>query len=218
MLDDIEREAGAWSRLVESMLDLSRVESRRAPPAANADAGGRAACGGGDEQPRCARGEGVEVDVPEELPPVTVDETMIRQVLVNLLENATATRRTRSVLIDAASAGPLRCGSSITGPASRTPSGGACSSRTPAPARHALRRRAGLGLAISRGFVRPTAGRSGSITTPGGGATFVDRPPRRHPHDPRQRRSWSSTTSRRCCARSASRWSRRATRCSGDER
>jgi two-component system sensor histidine kinase KdpD len=174
MLDDVEREAGRLSRLVESMLDLSRIESGSLRPrrtrmpvdelvwAAIEATGARVPAD-------------LEVDVPESLPPVAVDETMIRQVLVNLLENAAAyaeagpvavradTRLDRLSLrvIDHGPGVPEAERRRVFEPYLRLRPEGSRPTGS------------GLGLAISRGFVRAHGGDIRVETTPGGGATFV---------------------------------------------
>ena len=100
MLDDIEREAGRLSRLVESMLDLSRVESGALRPRPTLMPVDELVWGAIEAAGARAPAQ-LEVNVPEELAPVTVDETMIRQVLVNLLENAAAYADDSPVRIDA---------------------------------------------------------------------------------------------------------------------
>lgn len=84
----IEREADRLNRLVENLLDLSRIESgalkldRQWYPLRELveDAAARLAA-------PLAR-HAVRVDVPDDLPPVPLDYLLIEQVLTNLLENA----------------------------------------------------------------------------------------------------------------------------------
>ena len=84
----IDREAEHLNRLVTNLLDLSRIEAGelRSDPAPFelATLVGRAV----DRlRPRLEE-RSVEVDVPDDLPPVLVDEVFIDQVLTNILENA----------------------------------------------------------------------------------------------------------------------------------
>jgi two-component system sensor histidine kinase KdpD len=84
----IDREAEHLNRLVTNLLDLSRIEAGElradAEPFELSTLVGRAA----DRlRPRLA-GRSIEIDVPDDLPPVLVDEVFIDQALTNLLENA----------------------------------------------------------------------------------------------------------------------------------
>jgi K+-sensing histidine kinase KdpD len=84
----IEREADRLNRLVENLLDLSRIESGALKvnhqwyPLRELvqDTVGRLSVP--------LAGHAVEVDVPEALPPVPLDYVLVQQVLTNLLENA----------------------------------------------------------------------------------------------------------------------------------
>ncbi len=84
----IDREADWLNRLVTNLLDMSRVDAGELRPNlsvfALADlvevAVGRANVASG--------GRDVQVDVPEDLPPVLVDEVLMGQLLANTLDNA----------------------------------------------------------------------------------------------------------------------------------
>ena len=84
----IDHEAEHLNGSVTNLLDLSRIEAgalRRRPGAIR----GRGLVGG--PWSGCCRrlaGRTVEVDVPDDLPPVRVDAVFFDQVLTNLLENA----------------------------------------------------------------------------------------------------------------------------------
>ena len=89
LLDGIEHEARRLVRLVENMLDLSRIEAGVLEPAPHAHAGrGAALRSRRRRRGRARRARSSTSTARPTLPPVSVDETMIRQVLVNLLENA----------------------------------------------------------------------------------------------------------------------------------
>jgi two-component system sensor histidine kinase KdpD len=84
----IDREAEHLNRLVTNLLDLSRIEAGElradVEPFELSPLVGRAA----DRlRPRLG-GRLIEIDVPDDLPPVLVDEVFIDQALTNLLENA----------------------------------------------------------------------------------------------------------------------------------
>ena len=162
-------------RLVESMLDLSRIEAGALQPAPHRMPVEELLYAAVDDAAAALAGQVVDVDGAAEVPPVSVDETMMRQVLVNLLENASRADPDDAIGLYASSDGETCASrSSITATACPRPSGGASSSPTTgcgpdtiaAPAR-------GLGLAISRGFVEAHGGQIRVEPTAGGGATFI---------------------------------------------
>ena len=106
------------------------------------------------------------------------DETLLRQVLVNLLQNAALYAPGNVVRVEAHErAGAVEIRVVDHGPGIPEPE----RARIFEPynrARPGLRARgSGLGLAISRGFVAAHGGTLEVETTPGGGATFVVRLP-----------------------------------------
>jgi two-component system sensor histidine kinase KdpD len=174
MLGDVEEEADRLEHLVSNLLDLSRIEAgtltpdlERVPVDELVYGSIEAATLGGDDGR-------VDADVSEDLPPLEIDETLMRQVLVNLLRNAVRFDREGRILVDARTAGgfiELRVVDHGPG--------------IPEAERHRLfepyyRLRpgvrgegTGLGLVISRGFVEANGGTIRVEPTPGGGATFV---------------------------------------------
>jgi two-component system, OmpR family, sensor histidine kinase KdpD len=90
MLEDIVSEANWLERIVMRMLDLSRIEQRALKLEKELypieeiilytlDLG---------HMRSLIQGRDINIDIPEELPPVEVDPIFIGQVLVNLIENA----------------------------------------------------------------------------------------------------------------------------------
>lgn len=180
LLADVEQEVDRLSHLVTNLLDLSRIESgslqleRQPVPLDDLVDDAIAAAGQTAEPGR------LEVDLPPGGVVLDADETLLRQVLVNLLENASryapdsgpvqiqASENADSVEIRVVDHGPGV-------PEPERP-------RIFEPynrARPGLRGNgSGLGLAISRGFVVAHGGSLGVKTTPGGGATFVVTLPR----------------------------------------
>jgi two-component system sensor histidine kinase KdpD len=175
LLADVEQEVDRLSHLVTNLLDLSRIESgslqleREQVPLD--DLIDDAIAGAGQVLAR----DRLEVDLPSQSVVLDVDETLLRQVLVNLLQNAARY---------APNGGPIRVAASATtdsveirvvdhGPGIPEPE----RPRVFEPynrSRPGLRGHgSGLGLAISRGFVAAHGGTLHVETTPGGGATFV---------------------------------------------
>ncbi len=175
MLADVEHEATRLTRLVTNLLEVSRVESGALQPA-RVPVPVEELCRAALDDARLALGEHlVQIDVEPDLPPVEVDETMLRQVLVNLLENAAA-HDPGPIVLRARRAGTrleLRV-------ADHGPGVPEAARERVFEAFERLRARdgvrgrgTGLGLAIVRGFVEAHSGTIHVETTPGGGATFV---------------------------------------------
>jgi two-component system sensor histidine kinase KdpD len=174
LLDSVHEEAERLNRLVQNLLEMTRLESgtvqlRRQlhPPeeiigAALGRLGKRLA------------GRRVTTKVPSDLPLVPMDDVLIEQVLLNLLDNAVkytppgspieiiATATDQRVTIEVADRGPgLPAGTEekVFEKFYRV-NGGAASG-------------AGLGLAICRGIVRAHGGRIWAQNLPGGGVAFL---------------------------------------------
>jgi two-component system sensor histidine kinase KdpD len=175
MLADLDREAERLARLLSNLLEAARVEAGALRPSlvrVPVEELCRAAVA--DARPSLG-GRLVEIELEPQLPEVEVDETMLRQALVNILENAArydpgplrirAARAPRFVEIRVVDHGPG------VPPAER---------RRIFEAFHQLRERpgtrqrgTGLGLAIARGFLEAHGGGVRAEATDGGGATFV---------------------------------------------
>ena len=177
MLSDIEEQADRLGRLVANLLDLSRIEAgalrlhrEQVPVDELIDDALTAA------RPFLAGVERRRSTRRSRRASSTADETMLRQVLVNLLANAARLDRSGP-----AARGRRRCRrtarwrsrSSTTGP------GVPEAERVDlfVPFHRGRRGGSGLGLAISRGFVEAHGGDLRVEDTPGGGATFVVRMP-----------------------------------------
>jgi two-component system, OmpR family, sensor histidine kinase KdpD len=175
MLVDIESEAGRLTRLVTSLLDLSRIEAGALEPARTAMPVEELLDGAVEAVGLSTGGRGIDVRVAAGLPTVAVDETMVRQVLVNLLENAARHDRGTSpiMLVARPSGDDVEIRVVDHGP------GVSESERTRIfePYLHlpgsGSQPGTGLGLAIARGFVEANDGSIVAEGTPGGGATFV---------------------------------------------
>jgi two-component system, OmpR family, sensor histidine kinase KdpD len=175
MLADVEHEASRLTRLVTNLLEVSRIESGTLRPVKVRVPVEELCLGAVDDARTALAGREVEVDVEPHLPEVDVDETMVRQALVNLLENAAihdpgpiklravrAGRRLELRVIDHGPGVPEAERQRIFEAFQRLRSLSA-----------ARERGTGLGLAIARGFIEAHNGTIRVETTIGGGATFV---------------------------------------------
>jgi two-component system, OmpR family, sensor histidine kinase KdpD len=173
-LTTINSEVDRLTRLVHNLLDMSRIEAGALDPRL-VESSLAEVVGPVVRRARAASRQRVDVDVPEELPPVLVDPVRLDQVLTNLLDNARAYAAGGPVQVVARQAGgtlELRVvdhGPGIPGPERervfdqfyRLEGGGRRPEGT------------GMGLAICRGIVRAHGGDLRVETTPGGGASFV---------------------------------------------
>lgn len=186
-LNDIEHEARRLSRIVSNLLDLSRMESGTLHPdrgwydlaALIDDVVGRLRPVTKDHR--------VEVRVPEDLPPISLDYVEIDQVLSNLIENAARHTRPGALISVSASIDggeavvevsddgpgvPTEALDHVFEPFFRGRSGGAP-------------RGTGLGLAVARGLVEAHGGHISVRNQTGGGAVFrftlpLEQPARTH--------------------------------------
>ena len=168
----VELEAERLTRLVDNLLDLSRVQSGQLEPRADwtsADELIEAAILAAEAPPG-----GFEVRLEEELPMFETDAAQIERAFANVLENSARYAGDGPVTIAV-----RRMGDDV---AFRV------SDRGPGIAREELERifepfhsgdsgGTGLGLAIARGFVEANGGSLRAQSLPGQGATFVLRLP-----------------------------------------
>jgi two-component system sensor histidine kinase KdpD len=171
LLESIRIEHIRLKRLVENLLDLSRLQARAADARPELWTADELVAQALDE----LDAEDVVVTAPQELPPVRVDATQIQRALVNVLENAlrvspagdavhvrlTATRK--EVLIRVTDRGPgipQEERERVFEPFHRI------AGRLDEPG-------AGLGLAIARGFAEANGGRLWLESREGQGASFV---------------------------------------------
>jgi two-component system sensor histidine kinase KdpD len=170
----IEQQAQRLDRLVGNLLDLSRMESGSLKPEKGwYDLSALIGEVLGRLQAMLAQ-HAVSLDLPDDLPPVSLDYIEIDEVLTNLLENATkytppGTEITVSarevgpeVLVEVADHGPglpAEALKRIFDPFVRIDGSKA--------------RGTGLGLAVARGLIEAHSGRIWAENRPGGGAKFV---------------------------------------------
>ena len=171
LLDAIAVELERLKRLVENLLDLSRLQAGAAEPVPELWTAEQLV---GDALEEVADADRVQVVLDDGLPVVRVDGVQIQRVLVNLLENALkyspapepvqlrANRAQREVVIRVTNRGrgiPQNELARIFEPFQRV-----SGERTGG---------AGLGLAIAKGFTEANRGRIWAESRPGQGATFV---------------------------------------------
>jgi two-component system sensor histidine kinase KdpD len=175
--ESIEQEVKRLDRLVGELLDLSRIDSGRlvlqreyhAVDALVDDVLGRLR--------EVTSSHEVRVDVPDDLPPVSVDYLRMDQVLSNIIENAVRYAPAQTVIEVGAwvDAGQLRIEITDAGPgiaAEDREKVFAPFHRLPRGDRAAVKG-AGLGLAIARRLVEAHDGRIWVEAGPGRGARFV---------------------------------------------
>jgi len=174
LADAIRDEATRLDRVVEQLLDVSRLEAGAVEPHSELwhvdELVGRALAGLGPEASR------VRLDIPPDTPPVEVDAAHVERVLANLLDNALNYSPPGSGVVVRAERGAteLRVHVVDNGPG------------LPAEEREALfqpfrrgnagQRGSGLGLAIARGFAEANGGRVWAQDTPGGGHLVLSLP------------------------------------------
>jgi two-component system sensor histidine kinase KdpD len=172
LLETIRSEHSRLKRLVDNLLDLSRLEAGAATPTQELWAADELVSRALEEIDDAGR---VQVSIPEDLPPIRVDAIQVQRILANLIDNAlkfsppdepvtVRVNCTRSeLLIRVIDHGP------------GVPEGDAerifQAFQRPSGARDS--RGAGLGLAIARGFARANGGRVWVESRPGQGASFA---------------------------------------------
>ncbi len=165
----IDRETDRLNRIIENLLDMSRLEAgvlhpnKQLYPLAELvnDVVGRM-------RPLAAEHR-VVVDVPDDLPPVPLDYVQVDQVLSNLLENAFkyAPAGSEVRVVARQVNGAVRVSVIDHGPGIAPEEQGRVFDRFYRGARGI-----GLGLAVARGLVEAHGGKIWAETTPGGGATI----------------------------------------------
>lgn len=177
-LAEIEQEADRLARLVETLLDLSRIDSGGLDPTARAAMAPAALVEAGVDRVRLSLGDHpLEIEVADDLPQVWVDASQIERVLANLLDNAAKySPPTEPIGVIGRLAGdavvvriedrglgiPAEHVERVFDPFFREPSGG-----------YSAKPGTGLGLAICRSIIRSQGGRIWAEQRQGGGAAFV---------------------------------------------
>ena len=177
-LAEIEHEADRLARLVETLLDLSRIDSGGYDPSPRTATSPAALVEAGVDRVRPSLGDHpLDIQVVDDLPPVWVDGSQVERVLANLLDNAAKySPPTEPIGVIGRLAGdavvmriedhglgiPPEHFERIFEPFFREPTGGY-------PAKPGT----GLGLAICRSIIRSQGGRIWAEQRQGGGAAFV---------------------------------------------
>ena len=176
----IEQEAKRLARLVDNLLDMSRIEAGAVDPHL-VEVWLPDVVNPAVQQARQTPSEQIiAVDVPESLPPVLVDPVRLEQVLANLLDNARRYAGEGLVQVAARGVDPvveLR----VTDHGPGIPEGEQERVFSQFYRLENGARRGGgtgLGLAICRGLLEAMGGGIRVETAPGGGAAFVVRLPR----------------------------------------
>jgi two-component system sensor histidine kinase KdpD len=170
--DAVVDEGQRLSRLVENLLDVSRLESGKAEPHREAvEVGDLLAAARESIGPY---GDQVRLSLDQDLPPLRADPTQLERAFANLLENAVVHGEGQPVLVRSRLVGPRLVVRVVDqGPgipenlrerifepfyrAPGAPSGGG----------------SGLGLAIARGFIEANGGEVEVESLPGQGSSFV---------------------------------------------
>jgi two-component system sensor histidine kinase KdpD len=159
------------SRLVENLLDLSRLQAGRAEPRTSWSSIEEIVRAAVDSASACE--EHFDIALGEGLPPLNCDPTQLERALANVLENSARFADERPVHVTACAVGrwlTLRVSDHGPGIASDE------LERIFEPFHRSseqLGAGSGLGLAIARGFVEANGGRLRAESVPGQGSTFV---------------------------------------------
>jgi two-component system, OmpR family, sensor histidine kinase KdpD len=171
LLEAIDVELERLKRLVENLLDLSRLQAGAAEPTPELWTPEQLLADALDEVESAER---VEVALGDDLPLVRVDGAQIQRVLVNLLENALKFSTPGTAIQIRAKPARDEVVLRVTNRGPGIPQ--AELGRIFEPFQRAADVRtggAGLGLAIARGFTEANGGQIWAESKPGQGATFV---------------------------------------------
>ncbi|MHB0875412.1 MAG: ATP-binding response regulator [Anaerolineae bacterium] len=179
---EIHRSSRHLLGMIDDILDLSRIEAQRLPLRLESTDVGTLVHEATDTASGLLRGKSVslEVEAPDNLPVLLVDRTRIRQVLLNLINNAIRFTDEGSILVRAYQAnGEVAISVADTG-VGIPPEEMACIFEEFGQAKGTIvsgRGGAGLGLAICRQFVRLHGGQIEAESVVGKGSTFRFRLP-----------------------------------------
>ena len=173
LAETIRGEATRLDRVVEQLLDLSRLEAGAAEPHRELwhvdELVGQALAGLGAEAGR------VRLEIVSETPPVEVDAAQIERVLANLLDNALKYSPPASFVLLRAEPGATELRIHVVDSGAGLPDEQRDALFQPFR-RGAAGRGSGLGLAIARGFAEANGGRLWAQDDPGGGHLVLSLP------------------------------------------
>jgi K+-sensing histidine kinase KdpD len=173
LLGTIEDSGDQLINLVENLLSLSRVQAGALSVHLDAVAldavVAQAVLNSGS-----ARGQ-IQVDVPDDLPPVNADAGLLERVVSNLLSNAVAASPHGQMVQVSAENTPVEVGLRVVDHGPGIPVEEQDRIFEPFQRLHDRSTTAGLGLglAIARGFTEAMGGRITASDTPGGGLTMT---------------------------------------------
>jgi two-component system, OmpR family, sensor histidine kinase KdpD len=174
MLDSIYAEAERMDRLINNLLDMTRLESGGMVVKKEWQPLQEVIGSALHRLDRRLRGRPVTTNVPADLPLVHIDGVLIEQVLMNLLDNAVEyTPPGTEIAIAAHAAGDaVKLDVSDAGPGIPPGAEERVFQKFFRANQQSTRRGIGLGLAISRGIVEAHGGTITARNRPEGGATF----------------------------------------------
>jgi two-component system sensor histidine kinase KdpD len=173
LAETIRAEATRLDRVVEQLLDLSRLEAGAAEPHRELwhvdELVGQALAGLGAETGR------IRLDIGSETPPVEVDAAQVERVLANLLENALRYSPAGSQVLLRVERGATELRIHVVDSGAGLPDEQREALFQPFH-RGAAGHGSGLGLAIARGFAEANGGRLWAQDDPGGGHLVLTLP------------------------------------------
>lgn len=169
----IDAEAARLARLVDDLLDLSRIQAGAADP--NPDWSDlRDVVAGAAESVRRQVGEiSLEVDLPHDLPLVRVDSVQAERVFANLIENAVKFSPPGAPVRISGGVGGGHVTVRVSDRGQGIPAGDRLHVFEPFFHGRDGRKGSGLGLAICRGFVEANGGRIRVQSRPNEGTSFA---------------------------------------------
>jgi two-component system sensor histidine kinase KdpD len=173
LAEAIRGEATRLDRVVEQLLDLSRLEAGTAEPHRELwhvdELVGQALTGLGADADR------VQLEIPSDAPPVEVDAAQVERVLANLVENALRYSPAGSRVLVRAEHGATELRLHVVDRGPGLPAGERDALFQPFR-RGSGGRGSGLGLAIARGFAEANGGRLWAQDDPAGGHLVLSLP------------------------------------------
>jgi K+-sensing histidine kinase KdpD len=166
----VVEEGQRLSRLVENLLDVSRLESGNAEP--RREPVDLAGVVGAARESIGADGEVVRIGIDPELPPLVADPVQLERAFANLLENGVRHGGGRPVLVRSRETGG-RLVVRVVDQGPGVPEAERERIFEPFYRRGDGHRGFGLGLAIAKGFIEANGGEIAVEAVPGQGSTFV---------------------------------------------